>query len=797
MFGGSFAYSFIIIYNLKIMKESLAGLNNKGKESQKGATEQSGFTIESIRKKMSRGKVFLLTALMATSFRGDFSSEKKEPSKAKVEMNKASIDPESDVSNALVKILTPEEFEKFSKSKKEVPEIFYTKNALEKIIKLDQIFDINPKNFYTLEWNGEQLMNFLDEIENYKILEELRNEFPKDVKPDIGILPKIDINYLKDKECLQSLKNLAKIGMTGSNTLEKEYLKKLTTKSALFKSLEKMSQMGALLDMSIINYSTLQLYEEDFDKKLTIFTQSNKNIQALKYSFDSKIGILELDYLMADDTGYWADFFENEGNKVAIENLSKMGYDFSSILQMGKDLTSKIKEEDYMEMLEEFSKVLPYTEISNGQFRMIMGFLRSYYDLSDKNNIQKITETFRDLEKSDSYSKDVSKFADKILEKITSNAKENIFAPVLSQAQGRDAKYENIINDPAVKILIKLGYHEQFPEFLKSLPEGERAEWMLRISRDMYFAGKKASPENFEETYCEIIALRNNKEIIEQSLFKNRNVALFAHNEKWDDGSTRFGTEYTQQNLKNQKPSELKIFRAKNTLESLGYTKKEFLKYIENTKNVTIMFEAHGSPKAVAFTEGVPKEDGTIVMPYGNGSLDYDELSNALAQRHKNGFHDRPIIIMGSCFNQDFIRNLCAEIQNINNSQKKHIPIPICIGDTEFGQYSFSDDIKNGSLFLKAILENKINTKIKDVIELEAGENLKEDYNKSRVISIFVPVNENIKFSKKRKSKIETFYQIADVFKANPNYMNFTNSKENMIKPPISKQDHKDLNKDA
>ncbi len=749
----------------------MEGLNlNKEKSKKKP------FSLESIRKHLNKGRVFLLSTIIAlSSIKGDFNEEHIIYAKNDLsdKFKNVTQEKESSIHDDLTKILTQEEITQYSEQDSIMPEFLVNESIRQNIVKLDEIFDISIEDLNIIEFatKERELTSFLENSKNWDLLLEIRKKFPKDEIPNIRFLPITSIEKLNNPEYVKGLDMLAELGLVGRNFIMERDIVEIGQNDYFFKILKKITEAGAHIDFSIFEAKSI-----DFLEELEKLTTSSKNMEVFKYSKDSSIGVSEMITLVNQSNDYWVGFFEKLENKETIEKLKKQGYTFSSFLALGENFATKINQKEYTEMLTEFSKVVSLDKIDIGQLRWFLGYLQEYYNLDNKEDVQKVISALKGIKESTADKKlfhsNIGQLSDALMEDFKKDAGKNIFDNLLKDSQGYAENKEDFLGDPALRIIFKLNYQKDVPSYLECLSERERAEWLMRTARNMYISNKEINAQNFEQTFFETMELRTNKKIINQSLFKDRNIALFAHNQKWEDGSIRFGTDSAQKSIRKQNPRSLDVFRAGQTLESLDSTKNNFMKYIENKQNLTIIFEAHGSPGSVSLTEGIPQKDGSINMPFGDASVNSSELAKSLTNRFDNGYSDRVIIMMGSCYNQDYIRNLCEELISLNETRDKKVPIPICLGDTEYRQYSFSDDVEYGSLYLKALLECNTDTKIKDVIELEAGQSLIDGYNRSGVISIFVPIFLKNKFQNGDKKQLEIFYQIAEGFDKSPDFMN-------------------------
>ncbi len=362
---------------------------------------------------------------------------------------------------------------------------------------------------------------------------------------------------------------------------------------------------------------------------------------------------------------------------------------------------------------------------------------------------------------------------------------------------------KKLAEDPAIKIIFELGFNKKLPELLKSknLSNRQISEHLLHVSRSLHENDIPISIDNFNLVLEKILELRTNKEVLDVSLFKNRNVLILAHNEILGQFSNhdislnfpRFGVPLVNKSILDQNPKSFNFFslnkehihKMTNTKEVeffLNQFRENFLNNISETKELTLVFNGHGSPNDLVFA--FSPRDPENPYHYNENyitSINYKEISIALKKRYVENIKDQPIIILASCFNHNFIRNLISEIKKINKEESLEIPLPVFMGNTEFMQESttyygpdylnFRKDkshkfanpsffMKKGysNLFFEGLLKNKKDTKIEDVLKIE---NSSFENN----ISIFFPLKEN---PVDQNSKKELIFQIGE----NQNFQN-------------------------
>lgn len=332
----------------------------------------------------------------------------------------------------------------------------------------------------------------------------------------------------------------------------------------------------------------------------------------------------------------------------------------------------------------------------------------------------------------------------------------DIIDVLLRNTTEKDRLEYGLLQDPAFEIIFELGYEKKYPETLKGLSEKEKAEWTMRTARNMYVTGVEATEENFNNTLEETIEARSNPEILEKSVFKNRNVAFFAGNEEWSefrfqqDGlitmekEPRFINEEISESLSNKDPKSLEIFKPEGGKSDYIKEYEEFQVYVATKEDLTLVFNTHGTPYKITGNQKYPDNvknlsDSTEINFYA--TISPEMLSGMLVSRFKNGITDTPIIITTSCFGQDFMRKLYEKIIEKNKMWRIETPLPIIITSNEYGQYGFSSpNVEYNNHFLRNILE-KDDFKIKDALEIESKSG--EETGIKTNISVFIPVKNN------------------------------------------------------
>lgn len=235
------------------------------------------------------------------------------------------------------------------------------------------------------------------------------------------------------------------------------------------------------------------------------------------------------------------------------------------------------------------------------------------------------------------------------------------------------------------------------------VPVIKKVQYRAMIARNLYFQGKDIDKGTAKKEFERIIRTRNEYKNV--ALFKDRHVLMAAHNEdlgfRW-----RFGKPAAQEAIKKQmgKKTEFILIRPQSTPESLKEAKENALRQIRTTPPpFTFIFDGHGGPDALYFCDGAVS-DGKIVENQNTIKITDEELANAFKERakkfpikQKENVDKKDIIVLLSCYNATFIRNFFEKLQDA--------PKPIALGESEYGQYGYSDFESNyGSKFFSNVL---------------------------------------------------------------------------------------------
>lgn len=753
--------------------------------------KEKSLTPEIIKKIYEKGRLYIMTTIISLGmFQVDKSGSEGNFDYFTSKFKNLPKEKSHEIYDDLNKILSPEDFSRYVQEEDSTLSTALLNDSARKVLTdLSSMF-----KFYSWDiavnlghYGDEKNINKITEKNTWEKVEEISGEFPLGQTPTISAIPYDHLEYLNDPVYFEGLKRLANLGMAENlNFYDKEIIAKVAKDDSLHEFLKKVNNIGPRFDMDLVSFLTAsgpcpeglnpEYWEHVLGRRsqLEKFLDSHPNRKVLDNSKGCYMSAAELEDLMEDSSGRYLKFFQDENNQESIKLLYSYGYTFQSMMFLLRShYENMINEPAFLEVLRELKFINYKNDASNIWFH-ILDKSDSYYNFNtkegfealrvdlkrmsepEKADIDQTLKHFRDLEQEKEKQKQID-FNDNIVFWLSNSGEDS-------------AKF---MKDPAIKVVFQLGYEKNPPAYLQSLEDAIRADWIMRVARNMYITKTPVTPENFEQTFYETVNLRTNKELIEKPLFKGRNVALFAHNEKWGDdtsmsknsyskenkGNPRFGKRATRDEIMNQHPTDFRTFKAKNTVESLERTESLFLEYVATHSDLTILVDAHGGEESIYLTQGIPKGNGLVNKNEElNGELikiDVEELSSAFESRYDKGILDAPIIIMSSCYNQNFIRNLCEKIIEINKTKNKEIPLPIATGDSDYGQVSYSDGFSDfGGYFFKVLLKNKKETKIKDILEFEASEDFTTE------ISLFVPFTKETKNIKNKKIKQKVFYQI-------------------------------------
>lgn len=488
------------------------------------------------------------------------------------------------------------------------------------------------------------------------------------------------------------------------------------------------------------------------------FKKQDKILKLLNGGIIFDVGVLNS---IQDNEDVYQELTQDPVWDMSIKKLVNAGFAIDGILQHSSVL-EKYKYQSFVDLLIQMRKL--------GYRFLIQDFLKPSYNLKTSMQGQSthITSIF------DEYHLDTKQGCDQFFTELEELIKINSSFPFSEGFIGR-IKTESIVNnvykdidktnkaqrvddfleDPALGYMVQLGYDKKIPDFLNTLPESERTEWILRTTRNMYAEGIPATEDNFKEYLTQTILLQSNPEFTDMDVFKGRNVICLGHNEageKWYQHQ-RYLNDTTQKSISAQSPKSMQLYQGGETKRGLDLVKSQFLETVSRTKDLTIYFNGHGDKDNIYLSDGfvvnneVQSDRGTI-------SINTEEFAQSLIQQSKLGDDSRVIIISHSCFSQNFVRALYEKLEEAGVEK-----LPIMIGMSEYGQYSSSVtgllSVFNDKFFENMLKESSGATKIQDIIDLEQKNS--EIYNMPFNISIFFPIkNQN------NSKKGEIHWQIAE-----------------------------------
>ncbi len=214
------------------------------------------------------------------------------------------------------------------------------------------------------------------------------------------------------------------------------------------------------------------------------------------------------------------------------------------------------------------------------------------------------------------------------------------------------------------------------------------------IARNLFWNNKDVAAENVQAEIRNLVAARAVYGPL--PLFKGRNVVFVTHNEKtegtllspmlrWMSGNRyNTGKTKTQEAIRRQQGAQASysFIRSPDKAKEIEVVKKQILEKLSTTPPpLTILLMGHGSPDGV-YLHAAGSDDA-----HGDPSraITPDDLATVLKERARKfptsqtQDSQRDIIILLSCFNANFIRNVRAKLGLT-------LP-PIMVGSAGFNQY--------------------------------------------------------------------------------------------------------------
>lgn len=567
------------------------------------------------------------------------------------------------------------------------------------------------------------------------VIQDILKTFPKGFKPDFDFLPFRDYKILDNKNLVGGLKRAAElrysIGYFDQEGIE-NFLKD-TTRQKLF---QQISSYSINLESTLASSSIESLQQFISKEKPLIESLAGSTI-------DKEIVEIFTDSNLASTAKEWKSILANPIMRKNIHVLESHGYTLADIFSLSAPFVkSLLSNNESVKAVVDFSESVG--DVGGLQFLGGHGYysVSNYVDITNPEGLKKFNEIVSSVKNQKN-----NITAGDILEKAQQVVLGNRLNSLIEMYPQDQVHFSELAGDRSLQMMIKLGYDKKVPKELEGLSYRNQTEWVVRTCRNMYQLGVDPTPEHFLQYYKKGVELRSDPKISGIQLFTGRDVAFFAHNEILPDeikseipdtfDMKRFGNDATIEAMKKQHPHSCKVFRASQDLHDIKELKNNFLSFIQNMDKATLFIDAHGSPDGFTFSNNVSK-DTTLSLPEDQ-RLNTLDFCKALIERSKRGHKDPLIIISIACHNQDFIRNLARELDEYNRDSSKNVPMPIFVGTTEYGQYSFSEfHNKYRDVFTDALLNSfgKKPVTLGDVFKIEENPGT---YKLRNNISIFVP----------------------------------------------------------
>jgi hypothetical protein len=669
----------------------------------------------------------------------------------------------------LKQILPPWELKQFSAKFGKFPEVLAEDQNREYVKQLQSKFTVNLKDLEYLCYDRVEGKNraptFLEDLKNnQKIIEGITKVFPENFKPEVDFLPAHHIENLKDKKFVEGLKRAAEAHVY-AEWYQSKQITNLAENDDWFQDLKKLSSLGIEFDRSIF-------YVPPSDLKSFL----NNNADILPVFSGSKIGDLAITRLDTtnEKRDIWRDILTNKVYAEGITRLKAKKFSVEDVLAFkANSADSFLRNPEQIKLLGELTSIIAesdrrniFRECDPGRRQDIGEYININTEKGIKDFRAVIAQAKKTISETGPY--DYNSFRELVRQQVLNPE----FKQLVSQYPKENVHYDELYDDPAFYFVVQLGYEKEVPVELQKLSKLEQAEWIIRTCRNMEALDIPATRENFSLYLKKGLELRSSPEILEQKLFTDRNVAVMANNEllSTDDAGSfkdlkRFANTKTIERIKKEHPQKCEVFRPATDAHDIEKAKKDFLNFIKSNNAVTVYADGHGSSSSIYFTGNDPKYEKNKPVNTTATYIDYTEFSHTLIDRYKNGFQDRVILVTTACYSQNFIRNLSQEIETYNIDSNSHVPLPIAVGTTEYGQLGFSDykdpyRERFTDLLFKHAGDSPAT--LKEVFELEG------EYGSNGLlnnVSVFVPFENKDTFSLKK----EAHFQIAENEQKNTN----------------------------
>lgn len=297
------------------------------------------------------------------------------------------------------------------------------------------------------------------------------------------------------------------------------------------------------------------------------------------------------------------------------------------------------------------------------------------------------------------------------------------------------------------------------PEWLPSFTENPKVSINMQanIARNLYFQGKVINEQNVRAEVKRLQQLR--EQYHDMPIFNGRNVVLGAHSEMKESDYFgdlhRFGKQALVERIRKDNGNISGVLRPEEgNLESLKQTKVAIIEAVKTTQPpFTFVFQGHGGPDALYLSDGKTNQEAQnqgdkIIETENTVKITVHELFEAYKIRKKKfqSNKSQDIFIDAGCYNSNFIRNfyiLC---------EKEGIQKPIFIGESEYGQYGYSEYISRyGDSFFDGMFDNNDEQRatIGNIMD-------NDDTNPNSNPSIYIPsdTNQTIQLSENKRDEL-------------------------------------------
>lgn len=641
-------------------------------------------------------------------------------------------------------ILEPQEYLKFSQYLK-LNHVFWLsyEDYQENIHEIAEKFPIAASELIALD--DHDVMITIDSLTHEKdlvnALSEIKAAEKENFDASFSIVPIKKIDRLRDPQYVENMKKIVSLGFerVGSNPK--------IINDTLQRNLQKISNLAPNIrfDGSVLYYDQNKIGINDSFPRI----KENLNNSYITNSFLYDVG--NYNPKMAK----WEVFFSDSKNKALFSILQHEGYglsSFSSLVYQQGSIDSFFQDEGNLKFFIELAKRVKKSDLNKREVMDLLCYCKDYYAHGKYDSLENILPDIIEVT-----NKEPGLSIDELITRIGKiGVYKNIYLPLVQETPQEYRLETEFFEDGALRYVRKLGYHKEPPKILAGMSQREQASWIMQTCRAMETMDAECTDSAFHVMLQSIMETRSNPEILDMSLFAHRNVVMMAHNEKYSTADIenksngdqmitvvhkvekdRFAKDSLITAINDQHPNELRLFKASQDLKNLSSQKEGFLNFIKTKKDLTIFIDAHGSPDAVSFSEGLPDDQGQVQGQDELNSVSAREIANALIARFRSGITDKVILIDDACMNFAFIKNVYRYIYYNNEQYQESVPLPIAVGMSEMGQYGFSSfESDYGSMFSENLLKGVANKRVTmgDILEIERdGKGMLSN------ISVFIP----------------------------------------------------------